>query len=85
MFAPTFPGYTAQYSLATRATHQRSPVSGPIPSCDPSIVPAQGLDPQKLTCAALCAICAGTLVAPELILPEIACAMCVRMCSGGAG
>ncbi len=38
------------------------------------------LDPNQLYCAALCAICAGTLVAPELIVPEIACAMCLRMC-----
>ncbi len=41
------------------------------------------LDPNQLTCAALCAICVGTLIAPELILPEIACALCVRMCSAG--
>jgi Domain of unknown function (DUF4157) len=43
------------------------------------------LDPNKLTCAALCAICAGTLIAPELILPEIACAMCFRLCVAGQG
>ncbi|TBW13005.1 DUF4157 domain-containing protein [Azotobacter chroococcum subsp. isscasi] len=41
------------------------------------------LDPNQLTCAALCAICAGTLIAPELILPEIACAMCFRLCQPG--
>jgi hypothetical protein len=41
------------------------------------------LDPNQLFCAAVCAICAGTLIAPELIIPEIACALCLRKCAAG--
>jgi hypothetical protein len=58
----------------------------PISTLQPSgegRVQRQGLDPNLLFCAAVCAICAGTLVAPELIVPEIACALCVRKCGGG--
>jgi hypothetical protein len=44
---------------------------------------AGGLDPNSIMCALLAAICAGTIVAPELLLPEAACALFVQTCSGG--
>jgi Domain of unknown function (DUF4157) len=60
----------------------RFPISTMQPSGE-GRVQRQGLDPNLLFCAAVCAICAGTLVAPELLVPEIACALCVRKCGGG--
>ncbi|MGA2125462.1 MAG: DUF4157 domain-containing protein [Xanthobacteraceae bacterium] len=44
---------------------------------------AGGLDPNSIMCALLAAICAGTIVAPELLLPEAACALFIQTCSGG--
>jgi hypothetical protein len=36
-------------------------------------------------CALLCAICVGTIIAPELMLPEAACAICMDadLCAKG--
>jgi hypothetical protein len=42
-----------------------------------------GLDPISLYCAILAAICLGTLVAPEFLLPEAACVLFVETCSAG--
>jgi len=44
---------------------------------------AGGLDPNSIMCALLAALCAGTIVAPELLLPEAACALFIETCSGG--
>jgi len=41
---------------------------------------AGGMDPNSMMCALLAAICLGTLVAPEFLLPEAACALYMETC-----
>jgi hypothetical protein len=77
------PNFTAENALYRSGKHYHKGIGGVALRSE--IVPQQGLDPRRYGCAFACAVCFGTLVAPELLLPELACAICWTQCSGGAG